>query len=183
MTRKLLTALLAIVAGVLLLFGAAFAYAQTGIAKEQIGGAVERALTEPGRTANVEGIEGLIPFNVRIGRFSLSDDRGTWLEVDRAKVDLSPTELLAGRISVSEVGAERIRLERLPPSGPAAPPSSEPFALPTLPESLPAVTVERLFVDSLELGQELAGQEARFKARGPGHHRRRRPAASTRRST
>ena len=65
MPRKILTVLLVVVAGVLALFGAAFAYAQTGIAKQQIGGAVERALNEPGRTANVEGIEGLIPFNVR----------------------------------------------------------------------------------------------------------------------
>lgn len=169
MPRKILTVLLVVVAGVLALFGAAFAYAQTGIAKQQIGGAVERALNEPGRTANVEGIEGLIPFNVRIGRFSLSDDRGTWLEVDRAKVDLSPTDLLAGKVSLREIGAERIRLDRLPPAGPAAPPpeaSTEPFSLPRLPDSLPAVTVERLFVDRLELGQELAGQEASFKLEG-----------------
>ena len=168
MLRKILTVLLVIVAGVLLLFGAAFAYAQTGIAKQQIGGAVERALNAPGQTAEVQGIEGLIPFNVRIGRFSLSDDRGTWLEVDRAKVDLSPTELLAGRIDIGAVGAERIRIDRLPPAAPAAPPepSTEPFALPTLPESLPAVRVGRIFVDSLELGQELAGQEARFSLDG-----------------
>ena len=168
MLRKIPMVLLVLVAGVLLLFGAAFAYAQTGIAKQQIGGAVERALSEPGRTAEVQGIQGLIPFNVRVGRFSLSDDRGTWLEVDRAKVDLSPTDLLAGKINIGAVGAERIRVERLPPAGPATPPepSSEPFSLPSLPESLPAVTVERIFVDSLELGRELAGQEARFALEG-----------------
>lgn len=169
MLRKILMVLLVVVAGVLLLFGAAFAYAQTGIAKQQIGGAVERALSEPGRTAEVQGIQGLIPFNVRIGRFSLSDDRGTWLEVDRAKVDLSPADLLAGKINIGAVGAERIRIERMPPPGPEAPPeppSNEPFTLPSLPESLPAVTVDRIFVDSLELGQELAGQEARFAVEG-----------------
>ena len=64
---------------------------------------------------------------------------------------------------IQEVGAERLRIERLPPAGPATPPepSTEPFALPRLPESLPAVTVDHIFVDSLELGQELAGLEAR----------------------
>ena len=51
MLCKILTVLLVLFAGVLLLFGAAFAYAQTGIARQQIGGAVERALNEPGRTA------------------------------------------------------------------------------------------------------------------------------------
>ena len=155
----------------MLLLGAAFAYAQTSLGKQQIGGVIERTLSAPpARQATVEGIAGLIPFDVRIGKVRLADDKGPWLEVDNARVTLSPTDLLAGRIFIKEAGAERVRVDHVPASPPpsATEPASpsQPFSLPKLPQSLPAFAAEQVYVSRLELGQSLVGQEAVFKLDG-----------------
>lgn len=166
--RRLLLVLLCLLGGVVLLLGGAFAYAQTSLGRAQLGGVIERNLSQPGRTAEIDGVGGLIPFDIRLGRLRLADDTGTWLEVDGARVDLSPTDLLTGRIVVRSAGAERVRLERLPVAAPTEEPPtpSEPFALPRLPDTLPVIVAERLYVDALELGPAVAGQEARFRLDG-----------------
>lgn len=166
--RRVLIVLLCLLGGVVLLLGGAFAYAQTSLGRAQLGGVIERNLTQPGRTAEVEGVGGLIPFDIRLGRLRLADDAGTWLEVDGARVDLSPTDLLTGRIVVRSAGAERVRVERLPEAVPAEESAERPasFALPRLPDTLPVIVAERLYVDALELGPAVAGQEARFRLDG-----------------
>jgi translocation and assembly module TamB len=169
MLRKLGLGLLFLLLGVILLAGAAFAYAQTGMAKGQISDLIQDKLSTDQQQAEVSGLAGLLPFDIRLGRFSLSDDQGTWLEVDNARVRVSPTDLLAGRVVVREAGAERVALDRLPASVPSPTPeakSTEPFKLPELPESLPVVQVDRLYVDQLQLGRAVAGQEAEFKLDG-----------------
>jgi translocation and assembly module TamB len=167
--RRLFTIIAATLGVILLLLAGAFAYAQTSVGKDQIGGLIERSLSDPpASTAQVEGLSGLLPFDVRIGKVRLADDKGDWLAVDNARVRLSPTDLLAGRIFIREAGAERVRLDHLPAAkpGPKPPASSEPFSLPRLPEQLPAFAAERVYVDRLELGRALAGQEAVFKLDG-----------------
>ncbi|MFO1067433.1 MAG: translocation/assembly module TamB domain-containing protein [Geminicoccaceae bacterium] len=164
--RRVLTGIAIVVGALCALFGAAFAVAQTQTAKDRIGSVLQQQLSEPGREATVEGLGGLIPFDIRLGRLALSDDRGTWLEVDDARVDLAPADLLAGRIVVREAGARRVRIDRAPEGGPTPAPEREPSGIPSLPESLPVFRVDRLYVDSLELGRELAGQDAVFRLDG-----------------
>jgi translocation and assembly module TamB len=119
--RRLLRGLLLLVGAAFLVLGAAFAYAQTPLGRGQIGDLLGSSLSAEGRTVEVEGIQGLIPFSVRIGRVRLADDEGVWLEVDNARVGLRPLELLAGRVRLDEVGAERVRVERAPELPSAAP--------------------------------------------------------------
>jgi len=171
--RKILLSLVGLLLVVVVLLGAAFGLAQTRIAKAQITGLVQDSLTTEQQTAEVAELEGLLPFDVRLGRFRLADDTGTWLEVDDARVQVSPSRLLAGEIRVEQVGAARVAVHRTPelPSGPPPEPEpqDEPFSLPeapSLPESLPRVVVERLFVERIELGEELIGQDAVFNLEG-----------------
>jgi translocation and assembly module TamB len=173
MLRKLLVSLLSLLVVTVLLFGAALALAQTRLAKDQISGLVESSLTSDGQSAEVQDLGGFLPFDVRLGRFSLADDTGTWLEVDEARVTVSPTRLLAGEILVEQAGAARIAVHRAPDlpqrPEPAEAPEAEPFSLPeppTLPESLPRITVERLFADRIELGEALIGEAAVFNLEG-----------------
>lgn len=172
MLRKILLSLFGLVLVILVLSGALFALAQTRIAKAQIGNLVESSLSSEHQTAEVEGLSGLIPFDVRLGRFSLADDTGTWLEVNDARVRVSPSRLLAGEIVVHEAGAARVAVERppvLPEATEPEPEESAPFSLPRapeLPESLPRVTVERLHVDRIELGEALIGEAAVFNLAG-----------------
>ncbi len=174
MLRKFLLTLLGIVLGTVVLFGAALAIAQTRVAKDQIGGLIESSLEGEQQTAEVEDVSGFLPFDIRIGRFSLADDEGRWLEVNDARVKLSPTPLLRGEVVVEEAGAARVAVQRAPNLPPAPEPepepeTDEPFSLPAapeLPESLPLVTAERIHVDRIELGQALIGQDAVFNLEG-----------------
>ncbi len=168
MLRKILVSLAVLVLVVVGLLGAVLGLAQTRIAKAQITGLVESSLSSESQTAEVAELEGFLPFDVRLGRFSLADDTGTWLEVDNARVKISPTRLLAGEVRVEEVGAARIAVHRTPDL-PEPEPSDEPFSLPaapSLPESLPRVVVERLFVERIELGEALIGEAAVFNLEG-----------------
>lgn len=171
MLRKILLSLLGVVLVTVLLFGAAFALAQTRMAKDRISGLVESSLTSENQTAEVEELSGFLPFDVRLGRFRLGDDTGTWLEVDDARVKVDPGRLLGGEIVVEQAGAARVAVHRTPdlPESPPPPPSDEPFSLPAapqLPESLPLVTAERIHVERIELGEALIGEAAVFSLEG-----------------
>ncbi len=172
MLRKILVSLLGLLAVTVLLFGAALGLAQTRLAKAQIAGLVENSLTTEGRTAEVQELGGFLPFDVRLGRLSLADDRGTWLEVENARVKVSPTRLLVGEVQVEEAGATRVAVHRAPdlPERPEPEPvEAAPFSLPrapALPEGLPRVVVDRLFVDRIELGEALIGEAAVFNLEG-----------------
>ena len=172
MMRKILLSLAGVLAVIVLLVVGAFGYAQTRIAKAQITDMVQNTLTTETQTAEVGGLEGILPFDVRLGRFSLADDTGTWLEVDNARVKVNPSRLLVGEIHVEEAGAARVAVHRAPDLLEVLDPEpvpDEPFSLPeppTLPESLPRVVVDRLFVDRIELSEALIGQDAVFNLEG-----------------
>src|SRR3954447_5029846 len=171
MLRKVAIGIVAVVGALVALFAVAFAAAQTPPAKDKIADVVAGKLSGPQRQAEVQGLGGLLPFDIRVGRFALRDDKGVWLEVNKARVKLSPTDLLKGDIHVEDAGAERVAVDHLPPPGPPAPPSSEPFKLPQLPQlpdSLPKVQVDRLHLDSVELHQPVLGEAATFSLEGTG---------------
>lgn len=110
----------------------------------------------------ITGLSGSLPFAPRIGRLTVADQKGIWLEIDRARLELAWTELFAARIHVKELGAERVAVLRTPVSTAPEPPP-EPFALPdptSLPSSIPALSVDRLQVDRIELAEPVLGQAA-----------------------
>jgi hypothetical protein len=173
MLRKLGIAALALGRGCLGLFAAAFAVAQTGPARDQISGYVADTLSNPQQQAEVEQLGGLLPFDIRLGRFALRDDKGVWLEVNDARVKLNPGALLKGQVHVEEAGARRVVVDHLPPPGPEQPdlPSTEPFRLPEapkLPESLPMARLDRLHVDRIEVWAPVLGEAAVFSLEGRG---------------
>ncbi|MCS7267010.1 MAG: translocation/assembly module TamB domain-containing protein [Geminicoccaceae bacterium] len=146
---------------VAIVLAAAFAFVQTGFARQQIETAIERSLASEGVKAEVSGLGGLLPFNLRLDKLRLSDDRGTWLEVDNARAALAPAALLSGRVELRELGAERIAVARLPePRAPSEPAPAALPELPVLPEQLPAMSVNRLSVSRLELGAPILGRSA-----------------------
>lgn len=146
--------------GLVTALAAAFGFVQTGFAKSQLESMLERSLATEGGRAEVSGLSGLLPFAVRLEQLRLADDEGVWLEVDRARLDLAPGSLLAGRIDIREIGAERVALHRVPGTAEAATSSPGLPELPVLPDSLPPVGVERLEVPRLELGPSLLGRAA-----------------------
>ncbi|GBD42695.1 Translocation and assembly module TamB [bacterium HR40] len=168
MLRRLVYLLASLVGGVLVLFAAAFGYAQTRLAKDQIGALIERQLSSDTRTAAIEGLAGLLPFDVRIGRFALGDSQGTWLAVEDARVKIEPLALFSGKIHVEQAGARRVVLARLPAEEPASPRGTS-MRLPSppeLPPVLPVSAIDRVTVETLELGAAILGEPARFALDG-----------------
>ncbi|MGH8563981.1 MAG: hypothetical protein ACREXW_07765 [Gammaproteobacteria bacterium] len=159
---------MALVLLILATLAGAFGLLQTGWGKREIASLASGALSGEGKTAEITGIEGLLPFDMRVDRVRLGDP-GHWLEIDGARFHLVPSALLRLKVEITMVGAERVALNRLPPSAPTPEPP-EPFTVPSLPElpkSLPvAVDVMRIFVDRLELGQPVIGQAAAFRIDG-----------------
>ncbi len=164
MVRRVGLALGAVLGLVLLLIGAAFVLAQTGPGQRAIGAALERVLSGPGTRVEVAGLEGWVPFDLRLGKLRVADPEGVWFEAGGLRLSWSPAALLRGRIEVAELSAEQIRLVRPPPTSPAA--NNEPFRLPELPTWLPPIALDRLALPEIELGPEVLGEAASFSLAG-----------------
>jgi autotransporter translocation and assembly factor TamB len=86
--------LLALVLLILAALAGAFGLLQTGWGKREIASLARGALSGEGKTAEITGIEGFLPFDMRIDRVRLGDPQGHWLEVDGARFHLVPSALL-----------------------------------------------------------------------------------------
>ena len=120
MARRVGLALLVALALVLLLIAGVVGLAQTGYGKRIIADRLGDLLSTPEMAVEISGLQGTVPIDMRLGRITAADPDGIWLEIDDARLAWSPGALLRGRIWVDEVSAARIRLNRLPPSEPAA---------------------------------------------------------------
>ena len=96
---------------VLLLIVAAFGFAQTGAGKRLLAAQLERALAGPGTVVEVTGLDGLVPFQLRLARLAVADAEGVWLELEGLRLSWSPRRAAAGpaRDRRSERGAARAR--------------------------------------------------------------------------
>ena len=97
MLRRIGLLLLWAVALLGLAIAATFAFAQTGPGKRLIAEQIGRALTSADTTVRLEGLQGLVPFDMRLQRLRMADTEGPWLELDDARFSWSPAALLRGR--------------------------------------------------------------------------------------
>lgn len=119
-------------------------------------GLLEDTLSSAGREVRIEGFAGALSSRATIARLTIADDRGIWLTLNQVVLDWSRSALLRGQLSVSELTAAEIVLDRLPQGEtPAAPsPEAAEFALPDLPVS---VEIGRVAAPRLVLGQAVIG--------------------------
>ena len=168
MLRRLGLAVLGLVALLLVLAAGLFGLAQTGWAQDRLASFLARQLGEPGRPAEVSGLRGFLPFDLRLARLRLPDADGFWLTIEDAQLRIAPAALLQGRLDVTTLGAARVALDRLPPQSPE-PEAEPPFTLPELPSIPPVlgrIGIGRLQVDRLELGAPVLGEPAAFRLDG-----------------
>ncbi|MBD0270667.1 MAG: hypothetical protein ICV73_01945, partial [Acetobacteraceae bacterium] len=113
----------------------------------------------------IEGLHGPLPSEAGAARITLSDADGVWLAVEGARLALDYSALLRREFRIEAVEADKVELSRLPLPGPEAPPEprrpSE-GVLPRLPELPVAVSLDRLEVRRLEIGEAVAGASAAF---------------------
>lgn len=112
----------------------------------------------------IEDIRGTIPFNLRVGRVTLGDHAGRWLEIEEAHVRLHAAPLLRGRVHIGVAAAEQIVLERLPETPPDAP--EAPWAAPAIPAYPAWLRISAARFPSIRLGDAVLGEAAVFALEG-----------------
>ncbi|MFQ6773790.1 translocation/assembly module TamB domain-containing protein [Cereibacter sphaeroides] len=131
-------------------------------------GLIEDNLSSAGREVRIEGFRGALSSRATVERLTIADDQGIWLTLNKVVLDWSRSALLSGRLSVSELSADEILLERLPVADESVDvpsPEARDFALPELPV---AVEIGRIAADRLVLGETVLGTpvEATLEASG-----------------
>ncbi len=115
-----------------------------------VAGAVERAGAGSGVTVSIDNLTGWLPFSLGADRIVLADDAGPFAEIDGLAIDIHTSALLTGSLSLDQITAKRIVLQRRPhlAGGGGRNGALLPFA---------ARDVE---VARLELGKAIAGRPA-----------------------
>ncbi len=123
------------------------------------------ALAEPDQRITLSGLEGGLPFHLRLKRIDMADRDGVWLSVEDAAIDLDGWALLHGTARIEDLTAAAIEVKRspAPSNAPPIPPSTEPFALPKLPVG---IELEKLSIARVTLAPELAGESVALSLDG-----------------
>jgi translocation and assembly module TamB len=149
--RRLASATLMLV----LLAAAAFGLLQTPFGQEWLAGVIARAVSTPGSSIAIVGLRGIVPFDIRVARLEVADDRGTWLVLREVGAELTAADLLAGRVHFRALTAAAVEAARAPHSTSPPQPISQQLELPQLPVP---VTVDRIAVERLTLAPALLGR-------------------------
>ncbi|MEM1272267.1 MAG: translocation/assembly module TamB domain-containing protein [Pseudomonadota bacterium] len=118
---------------------------------------IEDALSDgAARQVDLQGFRGALSAQASLDRLTVSDDQGVWLEIEGAVLDWNRAAVLRGRIAITALTADFVRVSR-PPITENAPPAPEAtaFALPDLPISIEIALAE---IGRLELGAPILGE-------------------------
>jgi len=116
---------------------------------------VEEQLSAPNRQIRLNGIQGTLSSDVRFDSITISDENGIWLTIVNPRLQWSRSALLAGRLDIESLTAERIDWPRMPAADDSAPaPESSGFSLPELPVS---VTIGELAIPEARFGEPVFG--------------------------
>jgi translocation and assembly module TamB len=122
----------------------------------------ETAQLTSGRV-RIYGLGGTFPSTIDIGRLELRDARGIWMTVERVSVHWSPLALIGWDLHVERFGIGRADLARKPVSSSSTSSSSH--------MSLPAIDIDRIAIETLELEPAAAGLEALLNVDGSAHYK------------
>ena len=80
---------------------------------------IEDNLSDAGRVVQIDGFAGALSSRATVERLTIADDQGVWLVLEGAALDWNRSAVLAGRLEINELSAERLVLTRLPATGDA----------------------------------------------------------------
>ena len=126
---------------------------------------VEDRLSAPNRQIRIQGIEGVLSSNARIGLITVADNDGVWLRITDASIVWSRSALIfSQRLQIDRLAAARIEVLRRPLPDESLPaPESSSFRLPELPV---AVNLDELDVPFVAFGQDVFGLESELSVTG-----------------
>ncbi len=120
---------------------------------------LEEKLSGAGRSVVIDGFKGALSSRATFTRMTIADDDGVWITLENGAMQWSRAALLARRVEINELSAEKIILPRLPGASAEAAPKAEAteFALPQLPVG---VNIDKIAIERVELGEPIIGQAA-----------------------
>jgi translocation and assembly module TamB len=119
---------------------------------------LQEKLSGAGRQVTIDGFQGALSSRATFDRMTIADDHGVWITLENGIMSWSRSALLSRRVQIDELSAGRVILARLPGSGESAPQAeAREFSLPQLPIG---VSIDKIQIGRVELGQAIIGQEA-----------------------
>lgn len=159
-----------IVLGIILLIPvvvlvAAFAYLTTAHGLSTIASTVSTYASSDDTKIAIGGIDGSFPTDLTFKDVVLSDRKGEWLKVDRARLAWSPLQLYYGKLIVNVVDLGHVEVAREPdyPEAAEPPPPPDPNA-PLFPELPIEIHLEKFMLADLDLAEPVMGAAARLSA-------------------
>lgn len=134
-----------------------------------VSGIVSSLASTPDRSITVQELYVSFGLNATVGRVDIADSEGVWLTASGLAVDWHPFSLFSGDIDVALLSARQIDLQRppAPQAGDSQAAGSEDAASGGI--SLPFnITLERLSLDEINLGDGLMGAPVSLTASGAG---------------
>ena len=122
---------------------------------------LEDSLSGAGRRVVVTGFAGALSSQATVQELTIADDQGIWLTLRDVTLDWSRTDLFSGQVTVNQLTAAEIILDRLPTADTTTPkPEAGSFALPDLPVSvqIDKVAAERIVLGAPVLGTMIEGR-------------------------
>ena len=149
----------------ILVVGAVFFYLTTASGLSTIASLVSTYASSPDTKIAVGGIEGSFPTDLTLKDVRLSDRKGEWLKLDRARVVWSPLQLYSSKLVVNLVDLGRVEVARQPeyPESDKPLPPPDPTA-PLFPELPIEIHLEKFMLSDLDLDAPVIGTPARLAA-------------------
>lgn len=122
---------------------------------------LEDNLSDVGRQVIITGFAGALSSRATVQEMTIADATGVWITLSGVTLDWSRSALLSGRVEISALTAEEIRVDRLPDAGKDALPDPEArgFQLPELPVSVDIgrLAAARIILATPVLGSPVEG--------------------------
>lgn len=150
-----------LIGGLLLVLAIGFGLLQTGPGQDWLARRLSSTLSDAQERVVITGLRGFVPFDMRFAKIAFVDAQGQRLGIDDAALAIAPADLLSGRLTLRQVRAQTVRIER-----PSA--NSSGIDLGALLHPPLALRIEHLQIDRLELGPALLGQPVVATLSGSG---------------
>ena len=126
---------------------------------------VEDRLSTPDRKISFRYVEGILSSDAKIGRITIADRQGVWLEISKAEIIWTRSALLTGRLVIDKLTAESIEVSRKPLPDKGAPPAPGISTIP-VPELPVSVNLNELAVNRVTFDEDVFGLASELSVAG-----------------
>jgi translocation and assembly module TamB len=160
--RRFLAIAAAVVGTPLLALLLLLAFMQTPPGKVFVADIIANSVGSPDLQIRITGVNGSLPFAMRVERLEIADSQGVWLTAKDVVLDWLPLALIADHLKIDRLQAAAVDITRRPLEAKTRPERQD-SAGSGLPRRF---SVDAVAIDRLTLSPELAGETAQWRLSG-----------------